>query len=146
MRSFKILAIVAMFAIFAMTSFAASNCQNQNINKSFFTSVFEAPASDIVPSVPTVTRFAAFSQLIFERDSTAAVPAGYERVSVYSASDVKGKRLWLKTYGNLDGYSLEQANKITILTPIGTVPCDCIQTPELPYRYMPKPRGCEDLC
>ena len=130
----SVVTVLILSLMFTLPIAAApqSSCDNKS-NKIDVTNVFRG--------IVTTT--------IFETDPTVDVPAGYERVSVHPKSDAKGLALWVQTYGTTEGYSLEAANRITVLTPIGAVPCGC-HMPQAPYRYVrltkDSPPSCEDTC
>ena len=78
------------------------------------------------------------------------IPLGYERVVIHVTSPEKAKALWLRATGSMQNYSLENANKLTYVARVGTVPCGCHLLDEFRLVYYGKvkdsPPDCRDEC
>lgn len=56
---------------------------------------------------------------------TIDVPDGFMRVGFHTTNVEQAKSLWKKSFGSLDGFSLEKANTITAIYPNDVKPCGC---------------------
>jgi hypothetical protein len=78
------------------------------------------------------------------------IPFGYQRVAIHVESPKQAQALWLKATGSMKGYSLENANKLTFVSRLGTAPCSCMQIDEFrAYYYGEIPNvipDCRPLC
>lgn len=63
------------------------------------------------------------------------IPLGYQRVAIHVQSPEQAKALWLRATGSMNGYSLENANKLTFVSRMGTVPCACHLLDEFRLSY-----------
>jgi hypothetical protein len=63
------------------------------------------------------------------------IPLGYQRVAIHVTSPEQAKKLWLRAKGSMNGYSLENANKLTFVSRLGVVPCACHLLDEFRMKY-----------
>lgn len=85
------------------------------------------------------------SKTVFASD-VSTVPTSYEKVTYTTTNEEKAQARWLKLYDNLDGYTLEEANKIAGFIPKDSVPdCSCA-APDPANRLSPKRVGAEWIC
>lgn len=88
----------------------------------------------------TATTVTAASVLPFEEPlridfEQREIPFGYQRVAIQVASAKEAQALWLKATGSMNGYSLENANKLTFVSRLGTAPCSCMLLDEYHAYY-----------
>ncbi len=88
-----------------------------------------------------------YEKAIVDPDGSLDVPDGYRRVPINftEKSEAKAKDQWLQAYGNMEGYSLEKAKKITFIAKNGTAPCACSMSGAC-YVYYPKTRQSAEHC
>jgi hypothetical protein len=82
----------------------------------------------------------AASELPFEKPlridfEQREIPFGYQRVAIHVESSKQAQALWLRATGSMNGYSLENANKLTFVSRLGTAPCSCMLIDEFRAYY-----------
>jgi hypothetical protein len=78
----------------------------------------------------------------FSINNKEKAPLGHEQVTFDVTTDKQGQQLWIKTFGNLDGYNLKEAKNITAITPIGVAPCSC-SDPGATFKWNATAQKCE---